>query len=286
MAGTGGGGLEGGVSMVESDVLQLSPFAVRFVSLLAGVGAIGVMTCPSSVMLSLRMTVRPVNAGFGSPVDGVFTGVGSGIGVFSRILLLRSKGERPRLFRISALFSQNSSMMSDFFEAFSSMEESADLSGSGVELTGCVLTGESEVRGEEASWQGKGWAQIGERGFPVRGQMERWGKTGDLGVRVSGSEMGWERIGELSGDLTGDWPDGFSGEAMGETGGEEAGEAEGRVMAGAGDGMGAENETDEGLSGFLTAGDTAVFSSSGKKGTGKKRMPGDFTCRSRESYSS
>jgi len=48
----------------------------------------------------------------------------------------------------------------------------------GVEVTpgtGGFLTGESEVRGDEGSWQGKGGAQIGERGLPVRGQIEQGG---------------------------------------------------------------------------------------------------------------
>jgi len=122
-------------------------------------------------------------------VSGVET-----LALLSRMRLLRSSGVRPRLFRISALFSQNSSMMSAFFEGVSSEEESRDpagpapvafwsLLGMGVEVTagmGWVLTGEAEASGEVGSRQGSDCAQMGERGFPVRGQMERLGYTGEM----------------------------------------------------------------------------------------------------------
>lgn len=86
------------------------------------------------------MTARPVKAGFCSSSDGcVLTGVGSSTGalttLFSRILLLRSKGVRPRLFLISALFNQNSSMMSVFLDGVSSVEELMGFEGSGVFLS-------------------------------------------------------------------------------------------------------------------------------------------------------
>lgn len=61
--------------------------------------------------------------------------------LFSKILLLRSKGVRPRLFLISALLSQNSSMISVFLDGVSSVEESMDCDCSlsvllmGVEVT-------------------------------------------------------------------------------------------------------------------------------------------------------
>lgn len=63
--------------------------------------------------------------------------------LFSKILLLRSKGVSPRLFLISALFNQNSSMISVFLDGVSSDEESIDFDESsslsvlamGVEVT-------------------------------------------------------------------------------------------------------------------------------------------------------
>lgn len=64
--------------------------------------------------------------------------------LFSGILLLRSRGVRPRLFLISALFNQNSSIKSVFFDGVSSLKDSVDLEDSdavfsvlfiGVEVT-------------------------------------------------------------------------------------------------------------------------------------------------------
>lgn len=122
-------------------------------------------------------------------VSGVET-----LALLSKMRLLRSRGVRPRLFRISALFSQNSSMMSAFFDGVSSEEESrspagpepvavGSLLGMGVEVTagmGCIRIGEAEASGEVGSRQGSDCAQMGERGFPVRGQMERLGYTGEM----------------------------------------------------------------------------------------------------------
>ena len=57
-------------------------------------------------------------------------------GLFSGdLLLLRSIGVRPRLFLISALFSQNSSMMSVFLTGVSRSDESRDFCGSGIALS-------------------------------------------------------------------------------------------------------------------------------------------------------
>lgn len=111
-------------------------------------------------------------------------------------------------------------------------------------------------------------------------------------MRCSGRELGWEQIGELSGDLigdlTGDSLAGFTGEAEVDAAFETRGEQVGEgtliglaAVAGVGDWIGAENDggVGEGLSGLLAAGDTAIFSgfsSSGKKGSGKKRTLGDF----------
>ena len=123
--------------------------------------------------------------------------------------------------------------------------------------------------------------------------MERGGQTGVLGERVSGRGPGWERIGELTGDLTGDatgnWITGFSGEAtgdlVGELGGDEAETVKGEAT-GEGDGEGAGTDkaswtgAGEGHSGLLAAGERLVLSgfvSSGMNGSGKKRVPGDFT---------
>lgn len=111
----------------------------------------------------------------------VLTGVASLTALLSRILLLRSKGVRPRLFLISALFNQNSSMISVFLASVSSVGDPAGCVPSsallmGVEVspgTGWVLTGESDVMGDDGFWQGRDWEQMGDRGFPVRGQMER-----------------------------------------------------------------------------------------------------------------
>lgn len=131
------------------------------------------MTWPSRVMFSLRMTERPVKVGFRSSDvfgDWDLGEVDSGVERM-RLLrseaLLRSRGVSPRLFLISALFSQNSSMMSAFLAGVSSEESlwgsGADQSEvgleSGVEVTagtGWVRTGELEVRGEDGSWQGRG----------------------------------------------------------------------------------------------------------------------------------
>lgn len=92
------------------------------------------------------MTARPVKAGFCSSCtsgDCVLTGVESCVGavttLFSKILLLRSKGVRPRLFLISALFNQNSSMISDFLDGVSSVEESVDFEDSGEPLSVLVM---------------------------------------------------------------------------------------------------------------------------------------------------
>lgn len=90
--------------------------------------------------MSLRMTARPAKGGFCSSVtSGALTGAESCAGaistLFSRILLLRSSGVRPRLFRISALFIQNSSMISVFLDGVSSAEESIDFDGSGERLS-------------------------------------------------------------------------------------------------------------------------------------------------------
>lgn len=52
------------------------------------------------------------------------------------------------------------------------------------------------MRDEEGSWQGSGWAQMGDSGFPVEGQEQGGELTGDFGVTVSGSGIGWERIGD------------------------------------------------------------------------------------------
>ena len=104
---------------------------------------------------------------------------------------LRSRGVRPRLFLISALFCQNSSMMS-FLAGVPSMESSAMPAGgvrgaseatcgagleAGVEVApgkGWVRTGEEEERGEEGSRQGRAWAQMGERGLDDGVQTKDW----------------------------------------------------------------------------------------------------------------
>lgn len=86
--------------------------------------------------------------------------------LLSKILLLRSRGVRPRLFRISALFIQNSSMISALLDGVSSEEESddrkdSDLSAAvaGVEASagmGWVLTGDPALSGDDGSWQDSG----------------------------------------------------------------------------------------------------------------------------------
>lgn len=213
LAGGGGGGLEGGVSRVESEArpgfrlrLPLRPglrlaSARRSHPLLRG--STGEMTWPSRVMFSLRMMERPavpaVAAGLGSSrgsgvrdasEEAERSGVGARAEPFSdpreTTLLFRSSGVRPRLFRISALFIQNSSMMSVFFEGVRSelesrgSEASAVSSGraTGVEVvpgTGWLRTGESEASGEAGSWQGSARAQMGASALPVRGHEVRRG---------------------------------------------------------------------------------------------------------------
>lgn len=164
-------------------------------------GSTGEMTWPSSVMFSLRITERPLagaaTAGLGSSDGSGAWGLGeeaeeeeerSGVGTRAAPLLLvfRSSGVSPRLFRISALFIQNSSMMSVFLEGVCSEPESSgsEVSASssaldmGVEVeagAGWLRTGESEGRGEAGSWQGSARAQIGARELPVRGQEVRRG---------------------------------------------------------------------------------------------------------------
>lgn len=105
-------------------------------------------------------------------------------------------------------------------------------------------------------------------------------------MQVSGRGVGWERIGEstgdLTGDLTGDSMAGLTGEMMGDSagdlGGDEAGAAAARVGEGTEEGLWA--GAGEGHTGLLATGDGVVRSSvtsSGMKGSGKKRVPGDFT---------
>lgn len=98
----------------------------------------------------------------------------------------------------------------------------------------------------------------------------------------SGREVGWEQIGELSGDLTGD----VRGNSVltGEQTGDLADIDEGG-MAGAaetGDGTDGASAAGEGQRGLFVAedGDEApltAFVSSGRKGSEKKRAPGDFS---------
>lgn len=110
-------------------------------------------------------------------------------------------------------------------------------------------------------------------------------------MQVSGRGVGWERIGELTGDLmgdlTGDSVAGLSGETMGdfvgELGRDKTGTLEGEAAAAAA-GEGTEERLwarpGEGHCGLLVAGDGVVLSgfvSSGMNGSGKKRVPGDFT---------
>lgn len=109
-------------------------------------------------------------------------------------------------------------------------------------------------------------------------------------MQVSGRGVGWEQIGgltgDLMGDLTGDSVAGLSGEPMGdlvgELGREETGTLAGEAAAAVGE------WTEERLwagpgerhCGLLAAGDGVVLSgfvSSGMNGSGKKRVPGDFT---------
>lgn len=114
-------------------------------------------------------------------------------------------------------------------------------------------------------------------------------------MQVSGSGVGWEQIGEstddLTGDLSGSMTAGCTGELMGdlvvELGRGEAGALTGEAETGARVGEGREEGswtgTGEGHSGLLAAGGgegvvlSAGFVSSGKYGSGKKRVPGDFT---------
>lgn len=65
--------------------------------------------------------------------------VGALTALLSKILLLRSKGDNPRLFLISALFNQNSSMISAFLDGVSSVEESMGIEDSGVPLSVLVM---------------------------------------------------------------------------------------------------------------------------------------------------
>lgn len=91
------------------------------------------------------------------------------------------------------------------------------------------------------------------------------------------------------GDLTGDSMVGLTGELMGnlvgEMGGDEAGTLTGEAAAtrvGEGTEEGSWTGAGEGYSGLLAAGEgdgvaLTDFVSSGMKGSGKKRVPGDFT---------
>lgn len=100
-------------------------------------------------------------------------------------------------------------------------------------------------------------------------------------MQVSGRGVGWEQIGEpagvLTGDPTGESTAGFTGETTGDLGGDEAGSA---ARVGEETGEGLWTGAGEGHSGLLMVGDGLVFSgvgSSRRKGSGKNRLPGDFT---------
>lgn len=101
-------------------------------------------------------------------------------------------------------------------------------------------------------------------------------------MQVSGRGVGWERIGEPIGDLTGDVTcdsmAGLTGELMGDLAG-DIGEEEAAARVGEERVEGLWTGAGEGHSGLLAAGDGVVLSSvsSGTKGSGKKRVPGDFT---------
>lgn len=109
-------------------------------------------------------------------------------------------------------------------------------------------------------------------------------------MQVSGKGVGWERIGDptddFRGDLRGDSSAGFTGELMDSAagdigGGDEAGAA---IVAPAGDGDGSGEKSwtgaGEGHTGLLVVGDGIIFSTLGSSetsGSGKNRVPGDFT---------
>ena len=150
--------------------------------------------------------------------------------------LLRSRGVSPRLLRISALFIQNSSMMSARLVGVSAGESGSFRNpgtpfsetglASGVEVTagtGWVRTGELEDTGVDGSLQVNGWEQMGERGLLVGEQVKGRLLTGDSGSSVSGSRMGckWirERDGaELRGLLTSGVGEVFSGSNLSTSG--------------------------------------------------------------------